>query len=61
MERKEFKERFKLGKEYIIVDLADSSFYIDDYRFSKDGKYVNLYWKGDYIGYCLLNKVRGVR
>ena len=62
MEREEFEKRFKLrdGDNYIIVELADSAFYVDDYLLLENGKYVNLYWKGVDIGYCRLSKVKEV-
>ena len=59
MDRKEFEKKFKARRpaNFVIVRLGNAAFYVDDYLFVDDDKYVNLFWRDIEVGYCKLSSI----
>ena len=64
MDKAEFERKFNVKRtsNFVIVELYNTVFYVDNYFFEKDNsKEVSLFWKGIEVGYCKLSNIKEVR
>ena len=66
MDKKEFEKKFKKALDfyipYVIIQLRNASFRVDDYLIDEESNNgeVSLFWKGIFVGDCKIKSIKEV-